>query len=544
MIEVTSLCGLISLGKQGENLARVVYFDEPEMWKEIFGEGKCELLHQRNGDAIPYPVALDVEDGKVCWKVTNADTAIIGDGKCELHYSVNGVIVKSKIWTTTVFPSLGDDVAEPPEPQQRWVDEVLSAAEKVESATTHQPVIGENKNWFVWDAETEEYIDSGILAEGVAPVKGEDYWNAADKAEVKEFINEELIDTLEFKGDAEENSLPTENNVKGDVYRLYEKDNIITTEKYLLSGEYVYKAWIGDNDEIISSGDGFDFNDSILTSDEDIHDFEYKNFPVNIYDVSYNNIGTCDLFYAPEIPLWVVKNSTVPLTENETYYVERADGKIPVNLEPTTVEEFEKIIKGYAIYNGESFDKFYNDETVDNKIENAKQWKTLIDTTLTEEQGGVSSIKIEIPEPEILKTITRMRILIDIQAGADGIASQTAKICIGDYNNSAYGCYFGWQNIKCDANQKLMYRGIAEFFPIYLSPTNGGYMRELRQALTFYSGFTLYENANATGNATKIPSTINVDTSEIKARPPYFQLELASGGIMEAGTKIFVEVFE
>ena len=133
MFEVTSLCGQICLGKQGENLARMVYFDEPATWKETFGEGKCELLHQRNGDEAPYPVVLDTEDGRVCWKITSSDTAIVGEGKCELHYSVDGVIVKSKIWKTSVLESLGGEIAEPPAPYQGWVDEVLGAAERIET---------------------------------------------------------------------------------------------------------------------------------------------------------------------------------------------------------------------------------------------------------------------------------------------------------------------------------------------------------------------------------------------------------------------------
>ena len=167
MIEVTSLCGLISLGKQGENLARVVYFDEPELWKNTFGEGVCQLVHKRSGDDAPYPVVLEIENNRVCWKITASDTAKVGEGKCELRYVVNDIVVKSKIWTTDVTPSLGEATAEPPEPEKAWVDQVLDAAEKVESATTHQPMIGENKNWFVWDANTLTYVDTGIVAEGV-----------------------------------------------------------------------------------------------------------------------------------------------------------------------------------------------------------------------------------------------------------------------------------------------------------------------------------------------------------------------------------------
>ena len=205
MLDVTMLCGQMCIGKQGENLARIVYFSEFEEWKNTFGEGRCELLHQRNGDAIPYPVVLDVEDGKVCWKITNADTAVVGEGKCELHYLVDGVIVKSKTWTTTVLPSLGDALAEPPEPQKAWVDQVLEAADKVESATTHQPMVSSNMNWFVWDAEKQEYVDTGVVAvgtngytpikgidyfdgkdgvDGYTPIKGIDYWTEADKAEI------------------------------------------------------------------------------------------------------------------------------------------------------------------------------------------------------------------------------------------------------------------------------------------------------------------------------------------------------------------------
>ncbi len=164
MLKVNQLCGQLHLGKQGENLARTVLFDEVELWKKTFGDGKCELLHQRNGDVSPYPVKLEIEDDCICWKITNADTAIVGDGKCELRYIVGDVVVKSKIWITTVSESLGDDIAEPPEPQQAWVDEVLDAANDVKDATVHPPIIGENENWWLWDFDSNEYVDSGVKA--------------------------------------------------------------------------------------------------------------------------------------------------------------------------------------------------------------------------------------------------------------------------------------------------------------------------------------------------------------------------------------------
>lgn len=205
MIEVKQLCGQLCLGLQGENLARIIYFDEASEWRDKFGEGKCELLHQRNGDTAPYPVKLDKEDGRWCWKITAADTAVVGDGKCELHYLVDDVIVKSKILTTNVLKSLGGEVADAPEPEKAWVDKVLEAALKVEDATTHSPIISENKTWLVWNPDTSAYVDTGISAvgekgtdgqngqDGHTPVRGTDYWTEADKAEIKGYVDEAIL---------------------------------------------------------------------------------------------------------------------------------------------------------------------------------------------------------------------------------------------------------------------------------------------------------------------------------------------------------------
>ena len=229
MFEIKELCGRLCIGRQGENLARMVYFDELSTWKELFGEGRCELLHLRNGDVAPYPVSLDVENDRLCWKITNVDTAVEGEGKCELRYYVDDVSVKSKTIVTHVLPSLGDDVAEAPDPYEGWVDSILKAAASVEDATTHQPTIGENKNWFVWNGE--EYVDTGILAEGKdgkpgqkgdkgepgtpgekgdkgdkgdAPVKGVDYLTPEDKAEIVSDARKlKLIKTVTLEEDVQ-----------------------------------------------------------------------------------------------------------------------------------------------------------------------------------------------------------------------------------------------------------------------------------------------------------------------------------------------------
>lgn len=166
MFESTIFSGQIVLGKQGEHYARRFSFQDVVIWKGIFGEGRCELIHKRNGDTAPYPIPLTIEDGVPYWYVSNVDTSIAGPGMCEIRYIIDNVVVKSNIYITYVQESLGEGTEEPPEPAKAWVDQVLEAANVVVSATTHQPIIGDNGNWFVWDAESMDYIDSGISASG------------------------------------------------------------------------------------------------------------------------------------------------------------------------------------------------------------------------------------------------------------------------------------------------------------------------------------------------------------------------------------------
>lgn len=44
------------------------------------------------------------------------------------------------------------------------VPELEELAEKLETLTANPPYIGANGNWYVWDTETEQYVDSGVDA--------------------------------------------------------------------------------------------------------------------------------------------------------------------------------------------------------------------------------------------------------------------------------------------------------------------------------------------------------------------------------------------
>lgn len=130
----------LNLGRKGENLARTILFDISQ-WRKLYGDGVVALLHQRAGDAAPYPCNIETDGNTVAWAITNADTAVASQyGKYELQYRVDDQLAKSATGAATgaasVYESLGESTAEPPEAQQGWVDKVLQAgAEATASAS-------------------------------------------------------------------------------------------------------------------------------------------------------------------------------------------------------------------------------------------------------------------------------------------------------------------------------------------------------------------------------------------------------------------------
>ena len=168
----------IRLGRRGESHARCVLFDVSE-WQKLYGEGTVHLIHQRNGDAAPYPCAISVDGGCVCWVVTSSDVAVAGRGRAELQYHVGDTCVKSDIYTTNTVRSMSDVGSVPPEPQEGWVAQVLNAADVAEQsaqqaqeAVEHYPEV-RNGTWWVWDAEHGDFVDTGDPAQGEAGEQGE-----------------------------------------------------------------------------------------------------------------------------------------------------------------------------------------------------------------------------------------------------------------------------------------------------------------------------------------------------------------------------------
>lgn len=132
MREVNAILGKeLFLGRCGENMASCVVFNISE-WQRVYGDGKAQLIHQRNGDKQPYPCVVKQDGKSVTWCVSNADVATAGRGRVELQYYVGDTLVKSETYTTITERALGAATETPPAPYQSWMDKMLDMASETE----------------------------------------------------------------------------------------------------------------------------------------------------------------------------------------------------------------------------------------------------------------------------------------------------------------------------------------------------------------------------------------------------------------------------
>ena len=167
----------LSLGRQGENLARQVVFDIRDL-ESLYGSGTVEVIYQRPGDAQPYPLAVQRDGTLVTWDVTATDTEMSAAtaneryGKCELRYYAGETLAKSQIWRTWVESAM-DTPSEttPPEPEQGWVDQVLAAGAAAMTAA---------------DGAKADADRAAALAEEVAEKAAQTAQDASDAAKAME----------------------------------------------------------------------------------------------------------------------------------------------------------------------------------------------------------------------------------------------------------------------------------------------------------------------------------------------------------------------
>lgn len=117
---------------------------------------------------IYIPVKVELNDDDFIWTITAEDTASVGTGTYQIvGTGENGERKTSASATFVVRSTMPGSADETPsDPAKPWVDKIVEAAQRVEDATVHPPVIGANGNWLLWDFEASAYVDSGKPSQG------------------------------------------------------------------------------------------------------------------------------------------------------------------------------------------------------------------------------------------------------------------------------------------------------------------------------------------------------------------------------------------
>ena len=189
MIEIDKL-QYLQIGVQGENVATPIKIDMTR-WKETFPEGNIHLLFKPYNAtlALPMLTEFDAETNVLSWYPDLAATAVVGVGYTEVRMldESTGLVKKSRIVPTSVENSVSGIEINPPEPYEEWVNSVLNAATRAETAqenaedardaswdavTRYPRINDENNIWEIWDATNEVWVSTGIIAEGREGVQG------------------------------------------------------------------------------------------------------------------------------------------------------------------------------------------------------------------------------------------------------------------------------------------------------------------------------------------------------------------------------------
>lgn len=150
------------LGFPGENDSRPVYVDVSP-WLEEFPDATVSIVYTRS-DGLTYAVVVNQTGPVVTWKPMEAD--LVG-GKCSLQIQIKqgDAVKKDRVVDCVVGKSLDDPSDPPQDPRPTYVEEVIDAADRAEAAVTHYPQI-RNDYWWVWDAESGKWVNTGVKATG------------------------------------------------------------------------------------------------------------------------------------------------------------------------------------------------------------------------------------------------------------------------------------------------------------------------------------------------------------------------------------------
>ena len=184
MFEIGKLPSL-DLGYQGENKVRTIDIDMTA-WLEEYPGSKVALMVKRPDEDVYYP-AGKMEGNVLLWVIDRADRKYAGRGEAQVILKgADDIELRTRVVKTKISPSLSGTEVEAPPPYATWVGDVLDAAAQAEAAVEKMPSIGENGNWYAWDAAAGAYVDTGKPSkgkdgedgeDGYTPQKGKDYFD-------------------------------------------------------------------------------------------------------------------------------------------------------------------------------------------------------------------------------------------------------------------------------------------------------------------------------------------------------------------------------
>ena len=189
----------IVIGRRGTYDTLQIAFDLSYL-VESYDNGVAVLAVKRSQDESAYPAVTSQEDDLLLWTVSETDTYYVGAGEAQLMWYVDGGLAKTIIYPMVVMKDILATSEEAPDAYQEWVDALIAegaetlqnaqdaaqsasdaeqakddavtakeaaeaAQQAAETAVAHYPKI-ENNYWMVWDSSTQQYVSTGIQAEG------------------------------------------------------------------------------------------------------------------------------------------------------------------------------------------------------------------------------------------------------------------------------------------------------------------------------------------------------------------------------------------
>ena len=162
---------MIPLGFMGENLYTRLIIDATEVYKDNPNAVVSLAVSPPRGDK--YPAVVTRDGNNVIWDVSASDLIYDGNGEIQFTFTDSPMVRKSYKARISVNNSIFPDgtVPTPIENFLTQASEALTACGEAttaaENAASKQPKIIEDY-WYVWDAETEQYVTTGINAHGDA----------------------------------------------------------------------------------------------------------------------------------------------------------------------------------------------------------------------------------------------------------------------------------------------------------------------------------------------------------------------------------------